>query len=375
MATVPNSRAPISAIDAIAPAFQMARQELFKPFRFGFWARMALVSFFAGEVVGGGFSVPNIPTQPGRSGRHWLQVATFDPSTLMKMLPLIFAIAVASVILFLLFLYVHSVCRFILFDSVLTGHCSLRQGWNRWHQPGVRYFAWMIFFELMVFLLIAVFIGMPLFAWWRAGIFDNPSQHLGMLIGGGLTLFMVFLAGIFVAALVAVMVKDFFVPIMALSNATVGQAWDRFQVILSAQKGSFAGYIGMKILLAIAVGVVFAMIEFLLILIIAVPLIIAAVVLGISLPSAGPAVIALGIMGGLVLLVFFFLLIAFISVPAAVFFQSYTLYFFGSRYWPLGRLLWPAPPEAPPAPATLPDAPPSVPPTEDSGPAPLPSPA
>jgi hypothetical protein len=377
MATVPNPPTPISAIDAIAPAFRMARQELFQPFRFGFWARMAIVSFFAGEVTGGGISIPNIPQQSGRAGRHWLPVASFDPGTLLRLLPWIFAIAVASVVMFLIFLYVHSVCRFILFDSVLTGRCSLRQGWGRWQRAATRYFVWLIFFELMVFMLIAVFIGLPIFAWWRAGIFENPGQHLGLLIGGGLALFMIFLAGMLIALLIAVMVKDFLVPIMALSNATLGQAWDRFKVILLAQKGSFAGYIGMKILLAMAVGVVFALIDFILILILVVPVILAAVVLGITLPTAGPAVLALAIMAGLALAAVFVVLIAFISVPAAIFFQAYTLHFFGSRYWPLGRLLWPAPAEAVPAPPTVagPEAPPSFPPPEDSGPAPLPSPA
>jgi hypothetical protein len=380
MASVPNPPAPISAIDAIAPAFRMARQELLQPFRFGFWARMAVVSFFAGEVTGGGISIPNIPQHSGRSGSHWLPVAAFDPSTLLKLLPWIFAIAVASVLMFLLFLYVHSVCRFILFDSVLTGRCSLRQGWGRWHQPGTRYFVWLIFFELIMLLLIAVFIGLPIFAWWRAGIFENPSQHLGLLIGGGLALFMGFLAGMLIALLIAVMVKDFLVPIMALSNATLGQAWDRFKVILLAEKGPFAGYIGMKILLAMAVGVVFALIDFLLILMFVVPIILAMVVLGITLPAAGPAgpaVLALAIMAGLVLFAILLALIAFISVPASIFFQSYTLYFFGSRYGPLGRLLWPAPAEAAPAPPTVtgPEAPASFPPPEDSGPPPLPSPA
>src|SRR5438270_9630129 len=139
MATPPSPPAKISAIDAIAPAFHTMRQELFRPFRLGFWARMALVCFFGGEVAGGGISIPNFPqSSSGRLGRHWLPVAAFDPHMLVKMLPLIFAAAVAAVLFVLLFLYMYSICRFILFDSVLTGRCSLRQGWRRWREPGSR---------------------------------------------------------------------------------------------------------------------------------------------------------------------------------------------------------------------------------------------
>jgi hypothetical protein len=40
-------------------------------------------------------------------------------------------------------------------------------------------------------------------------------------------------------------------------------------------------------------------------------------------------------------------LLAFISVPAAIFFESYALYFLGSRYEPLRALLIPEPSPAP----------------------------
>ena len=50
-------------------------------------------------------------------------------------------------------------------------------------------------------------------------------------------------------------------------------------------------------------------------------------------------------------------LIAFISVPAAIFFESYALYFLGSRYEPLRVLLIPEP-----SPAPYPIIPPHAPP-------------
>ena len=41
---------PISAVDAISPAFEHTKQQLFKPFRFGQWTRLAFVGLLAGEL-------------------------------------------------------------------------------------------------------------------------------------------------------------------------------------------------------------------------------------------------------------------------------------------------------------------------------------
>ena len=51
-----------SAVDSIRPAFQHTKQQLFRPFRFGQWTRLALVGLFAGEMSSGGgcnFQMPN----------------------------------------------------------------------------------------------------------------------------------------------------------------------------------------------------------------------------------------------------------------------------------------------------------------------------
>ena len=56
------------------------------------------------------------------------------------------------------------------------------------------------------------------------------------------------------------------------------------------------------------------------------------------------------VMGGVVLTGILYL-IALISTPAMVFFQSYVLHFLGSRYPALGAVVFPPPPEPQPPPA------------------------
>ena len=61
---------------------------------------------------------------------------------------------------------------------------------------------------------------------------------------------------------------------------------------------------------------------------------------------------------GFALLVLWFFVFMLLWVPAAVFFQSYALYYFGSRYPALAALLWLDSPSAPPLTQSGPDLPP-----------------
>ena len=45
---------PLSAVDAISPAFEHARQQLTRPFRASQWAKLGLVGLLAGEMGSGG---------------------------------------------------------------------------------------------------------------------------------------------------------------------------------------------------------------------------------------------------------------------------------------------------------------------------------
>jgi len=51
--------------------------------------------------------------------------------------------------------------------------------------------------------------------------------------------------------------------------------------------------------------------------------------------------------GGIVIGFFLLCVIALLQAPVVVFFQSYALTFFGSRYEPLRRLIYPQPPPPP----------------------------
>jgi hypothetical protein len=347
---------PISAIDAIGPAFRHAREQLLQPFRFAQWARLALVGLLAGEVTSGGCNSNfQSPHRTQHSGVPALP--HIDPVALAA---LIAFVAVVGLLLYVLFLYVNSVMRFVLFDSVIERRCEIRRGWNRRQKTGVRFFIWQLVFLAATLAGMIILVGIPAAIGLAAGWFTNPKQHLAPLILGGAVVVFALLAFVLLIAVVHVLTKDFVVPQMALEDLTAFQAWGRLLPMLSAEKGAYAGYILMKIVMALGVAVVLGIITVIVILVMLIPVgsVGAAVVLGGK--AAGlhwnAYTITLAVMIGTILLAIIVYVVSLISVPATVFFPAYSIYFFASRYPALGALLQPVVPEMPPLPP-LPEIP------------------
>lgn len=346
---------PISAIDAISPAFRHAREQLLQPFRISQWLRLALVGLLAGELTSGGCN-GNFQMPQRRNPSMGSPLPHIDP---LAMAGLIAVLAAVGAVLYILLLYVSSVMRFILFDSVLERKCEIRRGWNRRQKAGGRYFLWQLTLLAAMLIGMTILIGIPAAIALAAGWLSNPKQHLLPLILGGMILFLLFAAFVLAVAIIHVLTKDFVIPQMALEDLNAFQAWKRLLPMLNFEKGPYAGYLLMKIVMALGVAVVVGIIALIVILIMLIPVggVGAAVVL------AGKAAglqwnlytITLAVIVGCALLAVILYVISLISVPATVFFPAYSIYFFASRYPALGALVNPAsplpePPLAPPLP-------------------------
>lgn len=368
-------RLPISAVDTINPALEHAKQQLIHPFRFAQWARLALVGLLAGELGSAGgcnFSF-NWPAPHHERGSQQFLAAALPPQLAhhpAMLAGLIIMLIVFGLGLSVLFIYVNSVMRFILFDSIVAKECHIRRGWVRRRSHGLRLFVWQLALMLVSLVAFLVLIGVPVAFAWAIGWFAHPGEHVLPLVLGGILLFLLFLALVAVLAVVHVMTKDFVVPQMALEHIGATEGWERLWSRLKAEKGGYAGYIGMKIVLAIGAGVALGILTLIVILVLFVPIggFGALAVLGGK--AAGLTwnlyTIALAVVAGCIALVVFMFAVSLVSVPAIVFFPAYSIYFFAARYTPLAALLWPQSSE-PVAPAPPPPEPPPLPPT----PAPL----
>jgi hypothetical protein len=372
---------PISAVDCVQPALQHTREQLFTHFRWGQWSRLALVGILAAELHVGGCNFGNL-------GGNWPRVpktnrGEFLPSDMTSILSpfdsrhisshisehigqFIGLIALGILVLFVLmvvFMYINSVFRFILFDSVLRRECSISQGWGRWHRAGRRFFLWQIVFLISTWLLLAILLGLPLALAFAAGWMRDLREHVGRLIIGGILLVGLFIVFAVAAALVQALAKDFLVPIMALEDLDFADGWHRLLAMIGREKGRYTVYLLLKLVLSIAAAILFSIIAIIPALFIFIPAVVAVIAAHAAGIGWNVTTISLAIIFGSLLFLLLIYFVALVCVPGTVFFPAYAMHFLASRYPNLDALLHPAPPIPPPAPE-MPPVPPSPPPFE-----------
>ena len=366
---------PVSAVDCVQPALQHAREQLFTRFRIGQWSRLALVGILAAELHVGGCNFGNFggnwPRIPHKNQNEFLQSRV--PNWLLPLnhahisehiaqfIGLIVVGIFAAIVLAFVFLYINSVFRFILFDSVLRRQCSIGEGWQKWRRAGGRFFLWQIVFLIATWLSLAVLVGLPLALALAARWATDLRHHIGRLIVGGLLLVGLFVVFALAAAVVQVLAKDFLVPIMALEDLDFADGWHRLLAMIRQEKGRYAVYLLLKLVLSIAAGILFTIILIIPALFVFVPAAVAVVAGHAAGLGWSVTTISLAIIFGTLLVLLLIYLIALVCVPATVFFPAYAMYFLASRYPNLDMLLNPAP--TPPAP-DLPPVPESPPPFE-----------
>ena len=348
---------PISAVDVITLAIQHTKRQLFQPFRFWQWTRLAVVGLLAGELGSGGnfnFKQFNPPPSSGRPslGDLWGKI---DPAILATVITVL---VVSGLVFFLVMTYISSVMRFILFDSILKKECRIREGWSGRQDPGLKLFLWNLGLMAVTFFAAIILIGVPLAFAFGAGWFKNPRAHIMQWVLLGVAVLGLFVIFIIALALVHVLTKDFVVPQMALEGIGPIEAWRRLWPMMRGEMGGYAAYVGMKIVLAIVAGIAIGIVTIMIAVIIAVPVIGTIIAAVIANKTAGLSwnafTITAAVVAGCILFLIFFFLISMISVPVIVFFPAYSIYFFAARYRPLSAVLYPAAQSAVPVPGSPP---------------------
>jgi hypothetical protein len=354
-----------SAVDVFSSAFEHTRKQLTEPFRFSQWWRLAILGLATGEIssTGGCGNFRGLGNL-SRAGHHSqnlmdpgnpLSKLGLDPATIAG---LIIVAIIGFLILGLIFLYISSISRFMLFESILRKHCELTASWDRWQQQGLRFFGWQLALSI-ISLAVGAMLFLPLLIPVLAVLRRNQQPDISLLIAF-LPMISAFLTFGLIMLLIKVFAKDFVVPVMAIDNVGVLEAWRRVFDTLKADFLGFAGYLGMKILLAIGAGIFFGILGAIVVVVVSIPIAIVAVVLVIAAKAAGLGwgvfTITAAIVAGVLLFGAILYLVGLVCVPIAVFFPAYAMYFFGERYPALGVQLFPAPaaPPLPPTPAPLP---------------------
>jgi len=376
---------PVSAVDCVQPALQHTRAQLFNRFRAGQWSRLALVGILAAELHVGGcnFNGLNLPLRhPRHPGREMLPSSSlpsglpgFNSAHISEHIALFLALIVVGVFVAMVagfvFLYLNSVFRFILFDSVLRRECSIGDGWQRWRHAGGRFFLWQIVFQIASWLVLGVLIGVPLVMALAAGWATDLKAHVGRIVVAAIFFFGVLFVFVLAAVVIQALAKDFLVPIMALEGLDFAEGWRRLMTMIRLETGRFAVYLLLKLVLSIAATILFSIVAIIPALLVVAPGVVAVLAGKAAGMGWSLVTISLAIIFGSVLLLLLIYLIALVCVPGTVFFPAYALYFLASRYPILDALLNPTPvppvAELPPAAAEFPPPvePPPLPPSAE----------
>ena len=242
------------------PALQNVKRVLLSPFSMRKWLRLGLIAFLAGVVGGGGGGGGGGPSGTGgpdfdHVGRQivdWYQAHTD------AIIAGAVGLGLLGLAVFLIMLYVSSIFRFIFLESVITTETRIRESWHRNKAQGLAYMWWRIGFGVISLLVVALLVGVPvifIIGAARSGQGDGFAAVGGAIV---LVLVAIFFALIcaLVIGLISAMTRDFVLPLMYLRRIGSVAGWRAFWPILCGNKLGFLIYFLLKVVLAIAAGIV-----------------------------------------------------------------------------------------------------------------------
>jgi len=324
--------APISAAGAVLLALDDTLRLLFRPFAMERWAKLALLCLFLGGgtptaalqwslgALPGDLRLPSVLS-------HVRQFIGQHPSLLI----LVIVVAVA---LGLGVLYLRSLFRFVLVDSLVNREVSLGRAWFALRPLGESYFRWLAstLAGLVAAFALMVIVALP-------GLQAVSAPGPGKLFATAslaLILSLIVLVGLAVALLI-MLTDDLVVPLMYADRLPLPSAWKVLWQKMRVDPSSFGVYILLRFLLSVgvSVGVLLFLVPLLVGLfsgsiIVAAVVVLALHLLGLtwawSLPTIVLAVLALLVVGSLLII-----LLSTVGMPGQVFLQDFSLRFIAAR--------------------------------------------
>ena len=325
--------------EALVTSFYDAVGLLFTPFDGGRWFKLSLVCLF----LGGGtptaafnwtFALPGeVSMQPGIerarayiSNHLWLVV-------LVILLGL--AVTVGG-------LYVRSVFRFILVDTIVTHEISVRAAWTRLRSLGRSYFRWLLGLVFIAAAVLAV-TALAAFEYLRSAAAAGTSSLAFSIVLVGILLFIA-LAGLLLMVIVT-LTDDLVVPLMYAEQLPLGAAWRKLARCLRFEAGAFTLYVLLRFLVSLGVAVLVLLLLFPILFSVfsGVILAVGLVVLGLKIVGLAwvwnGATILVASAAAMLLTGFLLVLLSVAGMPGQILLQSFGMRFASPRF-PSVEGLW-----------------------------------
>ena len=328
----PRTDTPVSPAGAISFALDDTLRLLFNPFDGWRWIKLSLLCLF----LGGGtltaafqWSLGALPSDIRLADlvARARQYVEQHPS-------LIFLIVMMALAGGLCFLYLRSVFRFILVDSLVKREVTLSSAWSALRVLGQSYFSWVL---ATLTVLGVTFTAMVIVAF--AGLQGASTTGKGKFIATAslaLILSLVVILGLAVTLLI-MLTDDLVVPLMYADRLPLPSAWAKLWRKMRDDSASFAVYVLLRFTLSVGVGV--AVLLFLVPVLISVfsgaVIVAASVVLALHMAGLtwvwSLSTITLALAALLLLIVILVILLSVVGMPGQVFLQSFGLRFIAAR--------------------------------------------
>ena len=332
---------PLSAIDAISPAWNHTRRLLLTPRSWRLLLKIGAVAFFA-NMGGCNFS----GSYPGRGHMPGL-----SPAIAASMLAIAFIVGGVVLFITLAFFYLSSRLQFVLFEIVLRRDTNVAPIWRRYGRATWYWMGLQLAFFAAALLCVAPFL-VPIILHFVHSLHSGAnmeSQGFGAFFLAILGFILVIFLILLVFAAGYTLLHDFGLPSMALEGTPLTETVRRVVNLIRAEPGQVLIYLFMRFMLAFAGAIIceFALVFGLLIALI--PLGGIGAVLWVALHHAGTAGYLFTIVGwvilGIIFLVLLFVACIMMFGYLYTFLQAYALYFLGGRYPLVGGYLEPLLPQ------------------------------
>jgi len=329
---------PLSATDAISPAWQHTRRLLLGPRNPRLFFKVAAVAFFA-EVLSSTFSFSPPLHNTTHSG------GTVSPPMIAAILAVVLVGAVVGLVIGLVLFYLSSRLQFTIFHVVLRSETTVAPIWRRYGPATWRWMGLKILFFLCAFACLAPILIPGVFYFIHAMTLQSHGDN-SHIVGFIFTIFCfvaIFVLFVLALAIATVLLRDFALPSMALEGTPLRETVRRVIALTRAEPGQVALYVLLRFCLSMAGVLVSEFLVAALALIVGAPLAGLGFGLWAGLHTAGAAARA-GMIGGWVFLALVLLAVIAIGVISLfgyvfTFLQAYAIFFLGGRYPLMGQLL------------------------------------
>ena len=254
--STPVAPARLSVVEAAQQAIEVTRRQLF-PFRLGYWLPLGFLAFldqcgrtgsFSGPPVPGGDTSGSSPNGPPDLGEitDWLGA---NVGTVVLATAGVLALVIGIVALVL---WINSRGIFMYLDAVATGRADVARPWREHADRAGSLFAWR--FGLGAAGLLLTIVALAVVVLGAYGVREGRLTSGAALAVGLVVLLPIFALAMLALVLVSVALRDFVAPLQLKHGLSCGAGLELFIDILKARPGTFVGYVLLKVVFAMVVG-------------------------------------------------------------------------------------------------------------------------